>query len=150
MDDIALVSFKDAVKEMEKRYGRNTDKWKWGNIHKLTVTHPLGTSRILEFLYGLNSEEFAVGGGDHTINMFCSVDPGFHIDAGVSVKNIFNTSDWDESYTILPTGESGVPKSEFYLSQTKTFIEGGFYKDAFSDDAVKKAVKYTLVLKAIK
>jgi penicillin amidase len=82
--------------------------------------------------------------------MFRSLDPGFEVDAGPSVKNIFNPADWDNSYTILPTGESGIPKSEFYLSQTRTFLEEGFYKDAFTDEAVKKAAKYTLILKAVK
>jgi penicillin amidase len=149
-DDIVFLSFRDCIKEMERIYGKDINKWKWGNIHTLTVTHPLGTSRILNFFYRFNSEKYPVGGGDHTIKMFRSLDPGFEVDAGPSVKNIFNTDDWDDSYTILPTGESGIPKSEFYLSQTKSFLEGGFYKDAFTFDAVKKAAKYTLVLKAIK
>jgi hypothetical protein len=42
---------------------------------------------------------------------------------------------------------SGIPASEFYLSQTKTYLEGKFYKDAFSEGAVKVAAKYTLILK---
>jgi penicillin amidase len=149
-EEIILLSFKDCIKEMERIYGKNMNKWQWGDIHTLTVVHPLGTSKILNFFYRFNSEKYRVGGGDHTINMFRSLDPGFEVDAGPSVKNIFNPADWDNSYTILPTGESGIPKSEFYLSQTRTFLEGGFYKDAFTDEAVKKAAKYTLVLKAVK
>jgi len=49
---------------------------------------------------------------------------------------------------VIPTGESGIPGSEFYLSQTKAYLDGRFYKDAFSDGAVKSAAKYTLILKA--
>jgi penicillin G amidase len=146
-DDIVLQSFKDCVKKMEDNYGKDINGWAWGKIHTLTVIHPLGTSGILNFFYRFNSEKYPVGGGDHTVNMFRSLDPGFEVDAGPSVKNIFNPADWDESYTVLPTGESGIPKSEFYLSQTTTFLEGGFYKDPFTADAVKKAAKYTLVLK---
>jgi len=48
---------------------------------------------------------------------------------------------------VIPTGASGVPASEFYLSQTKTYLEGKFYKDPFSENAVKTAAKYTLNLK---
>jgi len=147
LDDIILLSFRNCIREMERTYGKDMNKWEWGKIHTLTVTHPLGTSRLLNFFYRFNSEKYPVGGGDHTICMFLSLDKGFEVDAGPSERNIFNTANWDESYTILPTGESGIPKSEFYLSQTKTFLEGGFYKDAFSEEAVKKAAKYQLVLK---
>jgi penicillin amidase len=147
LDDIVLLSFRNCIKEMEHKYGKNINKWEWGKIHTLTVIHPLGKSNILNFFYRFNSDKYPVGGGDHTISMFLSLENGFEVDAGPSERHIFNTANWDESYTILPTGESGIPKSEFYLSQTKTFIEGGFYKDAFSEEAVKKAAKYQLVLK---
>ncbi len=72
---------------------------------------------------------------------------GFKVNHGASERHIFNTADWDESFTVIPTGASGVPASEFYLSQTKTYIEGKFYKDAFTEGAVKAAAKYTLILK---
>jgi acyl-homoserine lactone acylase PvdQ len=66
---------------------------------------------------------------------------------GASERHIYNTADWDESFTVIPTGVSGVPGSEFYLSQTKTYVEGGFYSDLFSDEAVKEAAVYVLKLK---
>jgi penicillin amidase len=50
----------------------------------------------------------------------------------------------------IPTGTSGVPASEFYLSQTKAYLEGKFYKDAFTEDAVKASAKYILDMKANK
>ncbi|MFN2314777.1 MAG: penicillin acylase family protein [Bacteroidales bacterium] len=61
--------------------------------------------------------------------------------------NIYNTADWDESYSVIPGGASGVPRSEYYLSQAKTYLDGGFYKDHFSDEAVRAAAIHTLVLK---
>jgi penicillin G amidase len=72
---------------------------------------------------------------------------GFRVYEGASERHIFNTANWDESLTIIPTGNSGIPASEFYLSQTDSYINGRFYKDAFSESAVKSAAKYTLVLK---
>jgi penicillin amidase len=49
--------------------------------------------------------------------------------------------------TVIPTGNSGIPASEFYLSQTDSYINGKFYKDAFTETAVKAAAKYTLVIR---
>ena len=63
---------------------------------------------------------------------------------GASERHIFNTANWDESFTVIPTGASGIPASEFYLSQTKSYLEGKFYKDAFSEKAVRAAAIYTL------
>jgi acyl-homoserine lactone acylase PvdQ len=66
---------------------------------------------------------------------------------GASVRNIYNTADWDDSFSVFPGGASGIPGTEFYLSQVKTYIDGKFYRDYFSSDAVKKSAKYKLVFK---
>ena len=146
LDDIVLQSFKDCVMSISKQYGHHPEKWKWGNIHKIIIEHPLGSVKILNTLFHLNSAEYSVGGSDHTVSPFFSFLPGFKVEHGASERHIFNTANWDESYTVIPSGASGVPGSEFYLSQTKTYIEGGFYKDSFSDDAVKAVTKHTLKL----
>ncbi|MCJ7446597.1 MAG: penicillin acylase family protein [Bacteroidales bacterium] len=145
LDDIILKSFKDCVASITARFGEDQSKWKWGNIHKITISHPLGSVKLLDRVFGFNSDEYPVGGSDHTVCPY-SFDPGFIINNGASERHIFNTADWDESYTVIPTGASGIPASEFYLSQMKTYIEGKFYKDAFTDGAVKAAAKYTLKL----
>jgi len=145
LDDIILKSFKDAVKALSETYGTNVNKWTWGTIHKISLDHPLATIKILDRIFKLSSEKFGVGGSNHTVCPY-TYKEGFIVTDGASERHIFNTADWDESYTVIPTGASGIPASEFYLSQTKTYIEGGFYKDAFSEEAVKAAAKYILKL----
>ena len=146
LDDIILKSFRDCVASVTAQYGQDQSKWKWGNIHKIIIKHPLGSaSPLLNKVFGFNSDEYPVGGDDHTVSPY-SFDPGFVVNHGASERHIFNTADWDESFTIIPTGASGIPSSEFYLSQTKTYIEGKFYKDAFSDKEVKAGAKYILKL----
>jgi penicillin amidase len=149
LDDIVLKSFKDCISSISKQYGDDQTKWKWGSIHKITIEHPLGSVKILDRIFGLNSDEFGIGGSNHTVSPY-SYGEGFKVNHGASERHIFNTANWDESYTIIPTGESGIPSSEFYLSQTKAYLEGKFYKDAFSENAVKAAAKYTLNLKPVK
>lgn len=144
LDDIVLQSFRDCVKTLSKQYGKNPDKWKWGNIHKIVIQHPLGSIGILNSVFHFNSDEYSIGGSDHTVSPFFSFSPGFVVEHGASERHIFNTADWDDSYTVIPTGASGIPGTEFYLSQTKTYIEGKFYRDVFSEEAVKASAKYTL------
>ena len=147
LDDIILKSYKDCIRDLSDRYGKDIKNWNWGNIHKITLEHPLGTVKILNRVFGLNSPAYAVGGSNHTVCPYSYDDDQFKVNDGASERHIFNTADWDESLTVIPTGISGVPGSEFYLSQTKTYIEGNFYKDAFSNEAVKNGAKYMLKLK---
>ena len=146
LDDIILKSFKDCVSSLSKQYGDDQAKWKWGNIHKITLEHPLGSVKILDRLFGFNSAEYSIGGSSHTVSPY-SFGAGFKVNHGASERHIFNTANWDESYTIIPTGESGIPGSEFYLSQTTAYLNGKFYKDAFSESAVKSSAIYTIILK---
>jgi penicillin amidase len=123
--------------------------WRWGSIHKITIEHPLGSVKLLDRIFRFNSAEYEIGGSNHTVSPY-SYGAGFKVNHGASERHIFNTADWDESYTVIPTGESGVPASEFYLSQMKSYLSGKFYKDAFTEKAVKAAAKYTLVLRTVK
>lgn len=146
LDDIILKSFKDGVKRLSDSYGTEVSKWKWGNIHKFSLDHPMATVKIIDRIFKLSSDKVGVGGSNHTVCPY-TYKEGFIVTAGASERHIFNTADWDESYTVIPTGASGIPGSEFYSSQTKTYLEGKFYKDAFSEKAVKASAIYTLVLK---
>ena len=146
IDDIVMKSFKDGIHSLTKQYGNNPKKWKWGNIHSVTMKHPMGSVRILNCLYKLNSHKYRIGGSDHTVSPYFSFVPGFEAAHGASERHIFNTADWDDSYTVIPCGESGVPASEFYLSQVEVYLGRGFYKDSFTDNAVRSSAKYTLIL----
>lgn len=147
LDDIIRRSFHDCISGLEEQYGPETAKWQWGDIHKITIEHPMGSVKLLDRVFGFNSNEYRVGGSNHTVSPY-SYTGRFIVNHGASERHIFNTANWDESFTVIPTGASGIPASEFYLSQTDAYIEGSFYKDAFTEAAVKSAAKYTLILKA--
>ena len=145
VDDIVLKSFRDCISEISARYGSDTSRWKWGDIHRIIIKHPLGSVKILDRIFGFNSREYRVGGSNHTVSPY-SYKAGFVVHHGASVRHIFSTANWDESLTVIPTGISGIPASRFYLSQTDSYINGRFYKDSFSDSAVKASAKYTIKL----
>ena len=146
-DDIVFRSFRESVKVLSEKYSKDINKWKWGNIHTISLTHPMGSVKLFDRLFKLNSDKVGIGGNDNTVCPY-SYEDGFVVTSGASERYIYNTADWDESFAVIPTGESGVLSSEFYLSQTKTYLDGKFYRDAYSDEAVKAATKYTLKLKA--
>jgi penicillin G amidase len=149
LNDMVLKSFRDCVSYLSKKYGSDTSMWKWGDLHKIRLAHPLASVKILDRVFGLNSKLYRIGGAHHTVAPF-TYDTTMIANHGASERHIFNTANWDESLTVIPTGNSGVPGSEFYLSQTETYLDGKFYKDHFSEGAVKENAKYTLVLKPVK
>jgi penicillin G amidase len=146
LEDILSQSFSDCITAISDSCGPDTGDWTWGSIHTITMAHPMAQVKILDKIFGLNSPEYSVGGSNHTVCPY-TYKNGFKSDDGASERHIFNTADWDESFTVIPTGASGVPGSEFYLSQTDTYINGRFYKDAFTEKAVRAAAKYSLILK---
>lgn len=145
LDDILLSAYHKTIERMREQYTVDTDNWAWGDLHRFTARHPLGRISVLDRLFKLNVGSYRVGGSNHTVSPY-SYGANFEIDHGASERHIFNTADWDESYTVIPTGTSGVPASEFYCSQTETYCNDGFYKDHFSREAVEEAGKYVLVL----
>lgn len=146
MEEVIAMSISSAVDTLAARYGTFGESWQWGRIHTLTLEHPLGSVKILDRLLRLNSETYAVGGSYHTVEPY-SFRENFAVNHGASERHIFNTADWDKSLTVIPTGTSGIPGSPFYLSQTETYVNNGFYSEPFSDQAVEAARKYEMVFR---
>jgi len=146
MDMITARSISAAVDTLTARYGEFGENWQWGKIHTFTLEHPMGGVKILDRLLQLNSKTYGVGGSYHTVEPYAYKD-NFRTNHGASERHIFNTADWDRSLTVIPTGTSGIPGSPFYLSQTDTYINNGFYSDPFSDAAVEAAKKYEMIFK---
>lgn len=145
LDDIIFKSFKESIGLLSEKYGSDINDWKWGKIHKISLEHPLSSVKILNRVFKLSSPLTGIGGSSHTVCPYY-YEGEFKVTSGASQRHIYNTADWDESYSIIPTGESGIPGSEFYLSQTNTYLEVGFYRDLFSRQAVEAAAKYKLLL----
>ncbi|HUS86746.1 MAG TPA: penicillin acylase family protein [Bacteroidales bacterium] len=146
LNEILIASFRETVTLLTEKYSADTSKWLWGDIHQFTASHPMGSIRVLDRLFGFNVGPFRVGGSNHTVSTY-SYSGEFVVDHGASERHVFNTADWDDSYTVIPTGISGLPASEFYCSQILTYCEDRFYRDHFSLQAVKEAQKYLLLLK---
>jgi penicillin amidase len=141
---IIILAFRKTVKLIEKEYG-SVEKAEWGDAHRLSLEHPLGKVKLLETAFQLN-REFKAPGNNNTVNPFSyDFDRPFVSRFGASQKHIFNTADWNRSYSILPTGTSGIPASEFYCNQSGTYVSGELLPDIFDISKVKTSAKYKSV-----
>ncbi|MBM3419937.1 MAG: penicillin acylase family protein [Bacteroidetes bacterium] len=146
LNQIMRDAFRISVEEMVKVVAeRGLTDWQWGDLHRLELQHPMGSVKILNRLFRLNSPSYATGGSYHTVSPY-SYGREFMVDNGASQRHIYSTGNWDESLSIIPTGNSGVPASRFYLSQTEYYVAGKFYRDHFSDQTVRDNALYNLTL----
>jgi penicillin amidase len=142
--DIVRKSFLGAVNEL----GGDPEGWEWGDMHTLTLKHPIGKSRIANILVGFNEGPFETSGSWHTVCPYSyEFNSPFDVDHGASQRHAYDLSDWDNSYSVIPTGTSGIPASDHYCDQTELYVQGKFHKDLFSREAVKKGAKYTMKFK---
>ena len=146
--DIVQKSFKDTVSFLREKMGRNPERWRWGQIHRLTLEHPMGRVGILDRLFGFDVGPFEVGGSSHTICSYSYLDSApFAVNWGSSHRHIYSLENWDESLTVIPTGESGIPASPHYGDQTRLYIANEYHHDYFSREMVEKNAKYRMTIK---
>jgi penicillin amidase len=141
--EMIICAFSSTVSELETSHGGNPDTWEWGARHNLLLSHPLSAVKILDRVFGLNRGPFPVGGSFHTVSPF-SYGPNkpFSANHGASHRHIFDLSNWDNSLTLIPTGNSGIPASRHYCDQTEMYVQGKYHPDHFSKEKVVANTAY--------
>jgi penicillin amidase len=146
-NDRVICAFSKAVDELENRLGSDVDAWEWGRLHHLVLAHPLAAVDILNKAFHLN-REYPVGGDFHTVSPFSfSSNRPYHSDHGSSHRHIYDLSNWDNSLSIIPTGNSGIPASRHYCDQTEMYVNGWYHRDLFSREKVVENARYHMTFK---
>jgi penicillin amidase len=144
--DIIEVSFISAFKDLDSLLGPDPMNWKWGRLHQISFNHPLASVNILKKIFKLEKGPYAVGGTNSTVcASYYEFRNPFVTTWGASERHIFDCSDWDKSLTVIPTGESGIPASDFYCNQTDMYINKEYHADPFTRESVEKHAKYHAV-----
>ena len=67
-----------------------------------------------------------------------SVSDPFDVRAGSSMRRVIDFSNFNNGFSILPTGQSGVFKSPHYRDQTSLYNKGKFKPFKFSESVIKE------------
>jgi penicillin amidase len=115
------------------------DKWSWGELHTITYpTNLLGEAGIPILTNLVNIGPVESGGSSFAIN---STDWGFGEDFTIgsypSMRMVVDLSNFDNSRTILPSGQSGHVMSKYYDDQVENWIENNMYILNFSREQVE-------------
>jgi penicillin amidase len=143
LDDNIRTAFRLAVDTIASMFGEHPADWKWGDLHKFSMDHPMGSVDIVDRLFNVNRGPYPIGGSFHTVCPYAyPAGESFIANHTASQRHIYNTADWDRSLTAIPTGNCGVPASPHYLDQTEMFVNNRFHSDPFSREAVEASMMY--------
>lgn len=138
--DIITASLDSTLSRLTQYWGEDHTQWKWGDAHQLTHPHALGT--VLSFL---NLGPFPSDAGNEVLNNL-----GFdHTDAqnipitfGPSTRRVIDFSDVrNNSWSILPIGQSGNYFSPYYGDQTEMYLSGEFRKMMMNHQEIQQSEK---------
>jgi len=136
---IISKSFHEAITALKKQLGNSVSDWTWDKVHTVEHEHPLGKVAALRRLF--NVGPFAAPGSNEVINnqFFGYNDEGkYYVKGGPSTRRVIDFSDIENSWSILPTGQSGNPFSKHYDDQAEMFNAGKFRKMKMNKEEIIK------------
>ncbi len=140
-------AFTRSANELTIQLGADPSDWKWGEVHNLEHRHALGEVDALRGFF--NVGPYLVGSSSLLLNnlMFTHTGSGnYHVIAGPSTRRVIDFSDIENSFSILPTGQSGNPFSPHYKDQAQMFVDGEFRKQMMNLEEIRTSSEDVLNL----
>jgi penicillin amidase len=140
--DLMRASYDEAISNLTKGLGADETKWIWGEMAKARFPHTLGGAPLI--------------GAQFTIPPFPQNGTGGllgatpNVGSGVSMRFIADPGDWDKTQQGIALGQSGSPKSPHWSDQLADWRAVTPREFPFTEAAVSKATKETLVLEPAK
>lgn len=135
--ELLRACYADARGVLTKNLGADESKWTWGNMVKVRFPHPLASAPLVGLQFTVPTyPQNGTGGLAATVN----------VGATVSMRLIADPSDWDKSQHGITLGQSGVPSSPHWSDQLPEWRAVTPRVFPFSEAAIAKATKETLVL----
>jgi len=137
-----------AADRLAARYGPHPSGWAWGRVRPLLFHHPVSQRRPLGRVFDLGP--YPWGGDTNTVSpaVVDPADPSSNPDAAVaSLRMVIDVGRWELSRFVLPGGQSGNPFSPHYADQMPLWLKGDALPIAWSEEAVHRATRHTLVLR---
>lgn len=131
--------------------GADPAKWQWGNLHRVTIAHPLASSNA-GIAAAFPKIEGGRSGGDGTTPMArgFSSRRGFNVSHGASYLFVADVGAWDNSRFLLLPGQSADPRSPRYRDFYPKWLAGDMQPLWFSKAAIDRHAVERLVLAPVK
>lgn len=150
--EIVKKSMREAIADLQEKYGQEPFEWRWERLHTLQLRPPLfgeaaqkpdaptSLKLIVNNLlstgpYPAKGHGMSINNGEYSWN-----DP-YQMILGPSIRRIIDFSNTDYTLSVLPSGQSENPFSDFYGDQTENWLNGQ-YKFFYQDSTLFDESKY--------
>jgi penicillin amidase len=151
MNDILAAAMGDAVTELTRLLDADPARWRWGDLHTLTLTNAtFGQSGIapVEWLFNRGPVPAAGGGGIVNATNW-SAEDGYAVDFVPSMRLVVDMSDLDASRWIQVAGNSGHAFHRNYTDQLELWRTGQTLPMRWTRASVVAAAKHTMTLEPV-
>jgi penicillin amidase len=137
--DIQLLSYKKALKVLEKQLGKEINTWTWDRVISVEHKHPLGNVAALRSIF--NVGPFQTTGTNEVLNnqiYYRNAESKYEIIGGPSTRRIIDFSQVENAKAIIPTGNSGRAFSKHYRDQAQDYLDGKFIPMLINEKTIKE------------
>lgn len=127
-DSLLLASLAAAHEEVVRLRGSDVVGWRWGEIHRATLRHPVASRYDLP--------PVSRGGDANTV--FATGGSNFHQTSGASYRQIIDFSDFDNSWATNVPGQSADPASRHYSDLLALWGRDAYFPLAYSRQRVEE------------
>jgi penicillin amidase len=135
--DLLKASEIEARETIGKQLGADDVKWTWGGRVKSSFPHPLEIAPLVGGQFKIEALPQNGSGG-------AGASP--NVGSAVSMRFIATPGNWDLTRHVIPTGQSGDPKSPHWKDQLDAWYSGNTPVFPFTKAAVDKAARETVLL----
>ncbi len=145
---ILASSLDDALREISTTYGDDMSAWRWGDVHRATLPHPvLSRIPVLSDIFDVSVE---TDGGAETVkragvSFNGPIDKRFNDRHGAGYRAVYDLANPNNSRFMISTGQSANPLSSLYGNFAERWRDGEYVTIDNVDIAMKS--KRRLLLK---
>jgi penicillin amidase len=144
-DSLVTRSLEEAVTDLTRRFGPNSDAWRWGQpaYHHATIMHPLAVAADSATRARLDVGPAPRGGDANTVGATGGAD---NQTSGASFRIVVDVGDWEKTLGINTPGQSGNPDDPHYRDLFQLWATDRFFAVPYARDRVKAASGASVVL----
>ena len=140
--DIITRAYERSLSELKTQLGADLSLWRWSSLHTLEHVHTLGANEMLRPYFNVGPYE--VTSSNEVINnllFHLDEDGTYEVHGGPSCRRIVDFADVSgNSWSILPTGQSGRVKSAHYKDQADMYVAGEYRRKLINRADIEQAM----------
>lgn len=146
-DSLVLASLDESVADLTKRFGANTENWRWGQpaYHHVTITEALSAVADAATRARLDVGPAPRGGDAFTPG---ATGGGDNQTSGASFRIVVDLADWERTLGINTPGQSGNPDDRHYRDLFPVWAADRYFVVPFARPRVEAVTETRQVLLA--